>query len=100
MYFSEDTYVSEDRNPNTPNNPSSSDGKAVFGSFRDYWDEVSYGRFHLAEGSRIVNPYTITAQGDTLLEWLTAPQSKHHYINNQYYSLSRNQLVDAAKDSA
>lgn len=63
--------------------PRSPDNRAIFGSAKDYWEEISYGNFSFHPESGIVND-SVIINGKKRIEWLTAPNTRTEYI--QYYS--------------
>ncbi|PIS30207.1 MAG: hypothetical protein COT43_02215 [Candidatus Marinimicrobia bacterium CG08_land_8_20_14_0_20_45_22] len=77
MTFSDHEYVTADPY-NINSQPRSPEDRAIFGSYRDYWDEVSYGKFKYSAGSKIINHYKIY-EADTLMDWITAPYNKDYY---------------------
>jgi len=78
--------------------PLSPDGRIIYGSSRDYWDEVSYSQFKYSAGSQIINPYYID-DGDTLLQWLVAPYDREHY-SSQGMGSSLSQLYSTCISQA
>lgn len=99
LFFSEGTYQSEDPIHFDPNTMiSSPDLRAIYGSMTDYWKEVSYGKFKLSAGSKIINPYAVV-QGETLMVWITAPDDKYHYEYQDYWD-SRSELYSSATQAA
>ena len=70
MYLSENSYTDE-----------SPDERPVFGSARDYWDEVSYGQFRLADNSAIINP-PVTVDGQQRIDWLVSSHPKAYFHNH------------------
>ncbi len=66
------------------------ENEAIFGSFRDYWHQISRGKLRI-EG-RVVNP----TDGNGVPEWLTADYNKSEYM----YNLPYNTLADEAINEA
>jgi len=96
--FSINTYITPE--PLEPfSTPKSVDGRVIFGSVRDYWDDVSYSQFSFASGSGIINP-SVTINGQVRVEWLTAPYDKSYYGSlsegdalNPLYNFAVNQAI-------
>jgi len=60
-----------------PGNPKHPEGEAIFGSFRDYWHQMSKGKLRI-EG-KVVNPDTT---GDGVPEWIMADTTRPYYADN------------------
>ena len=69
------------------NNPKHPEGERIFGSFRDYWHQMSRGKLRI-EG-RVANPDN---DHNGIPDWLTATYSKEYYYNlnagNEWDSLA------------
>lgn len=79
--------------------PRSPDNRAIFGSFVDYWDEVSYGQYSLTAGSKIINP-SMEVNGNTVINWLTAPYDKSYYSGQTSSFTSLRYLYNSAISSS
>jgi hypothetical protein len=66
----------------------------VFGSFRDYWDQMSHGKL-IIEG-RVVNP---TDDGSGVPKWLTADHNRQWYLDQfAQFTVLANEAVQKAID--
>jgi M6 family metalloprotease-like protein len=59
------------------NNPKHPEGEKIFGSFRDYWYQMSKGRLKIT--GKVVNPDTT---GDGVPEWIMADTTRTYYADN------------------
>jgi M6 family metalloprotease-like protein len=66
--------------------------EAIFGSFRDYWDQMSRGKFKIT--GKVVNP----TDENGVPEWLVASGTRQHYLN--YGGVGGYVLAQEAYDSA
>jgi M6 family metalloprotease-like protein len=58
------------------NNPKHPEGERIFGSFRDYWDQMSMGKLKIT--GKVVNPDN---DEDGVPDWLEASGNRSHYID-------------------
>ena len=86
MMFSYNYWVGDAGNPRHP------EEEAIFGSFRDYWHQISRGKLRI-EG-RVVNP----TDENGVPEWLTADYNRNVYYN-LYYKTLASEAINKAQDS-
>jgi hypothetical protein len=90
LMFSENHWYEPNPRPGFPSpHP---ENEPVFGSFTDYWDQISRGKL-VVEG-KVVNS---TDEGTGMPKWLTANYSIQYYLN-QYarFTILANEAVDKA----
>jgi len=71
------------------------ENELVFGSFMDYWDQMSRGKL-IIEG-RVVNP---TDEGNGVPKWLTADHNRQYYLDQfAQFTVLANEAVEKAIDA-
>ncbi len=88
MMFSEDYWIGSGIESPHP------EGEEVFGSFRDYWYQISRGKLRV--GGQVVNP--IDHNGVPI--WLTATYSRAYYVDTYAgFTILGNEAIQMAIDS-
>lgn len=78
-----------------PNNNIHPEREEIFGSFRDYWDQISLGKLKIK--GRVANPDN---NQDGVPDWLMADSSKGYYASiDSHYTLVNEAIRKALEDS-
>jgi M6 family metalloprotease-like protein len=87
MMFSQDYWYEPNPQFGTPH----PENEAVFGSFRDYWSQMSKGKFRIQ--GKVVNPDTT---GDGVPEWIMADTTRPYYADPTIFIYGDDSLANEA----